>query len=181
MPTRPPGPRCGARGSTLDSAIVSHPSLGLPPPDLAAGSPAAAERIRSSAPRLAARALAVAIDADPSIGERFDEAGQRHLLRDVELLAERVALAVSIGDPSSASEYADMTAPVYRRRQVSMDDLVRLCEGLRAALPSVLAPVELPAADAALGAMVDVYRWHRRLAGDARKRNALGQFLYKGG
>ncbi len=173
--------RCGVHLSTLDSPLVSHPSLGLPPVDLTAGSPAAAERIRASAPRLAARALLVAIDADPTIRERFDDAGQRHLLRDAELLAERVALAVAIGDTLSASEYADMTAPVYRRRQVSMDDLVRLCDGLRAALPSVLAPGELPAADAALDAMVTVYRWHRRLAGDARKRNALGQFLYKGG
>ena len=51
-----------------------------------------------------------------------------------------------------------------------MDDLVALCEGLRAAFPSVLAPGELPVAGAALDAAIAVYRWHRRLAGDARKR-----------
>ena len=51
-----------------------------------------------------------------------------------------------------------------------MDDLIALCEGLRAALPSVLAPAELPSAGAALDAAIEVYRWHRRLAGDARKR-----------
>jgi hypothetical protein len=121
------------------------------------------------------------MDADPTIRERFDEPGQRHLLRDAELLAERVALAVAAGDPSLASEYADWTAPVYRRKGVSMDDLVALCEGLRAAFPSVLAPGELPAAAAALDAATEVYRWHRRLAGDARKKNAFLQFLYKGG
>jgi hypothetical protein len=62
-----------------------------------------------------------------------------------------------------------------------MDDLVALCEGLRGAVPSVLAPGELPAAWAALDAAIEVYRWHRRLAGDARKRNAFLQFIYKGG
>lgn len=159
---------------------MSHPSLGLPPRDLTAGYPDAAARIRAGAPRLAGRALAVALDADPTIHERYDEAGLRHLLRDAELLAERVALSVAGGAPNPAVEYADMTAPVYRRRRVPMDDLVALCKGLRAALPGVLAPGELSTADAALDAAIEVYRWHRRLAGDARKRNRLLQFIYKG-
>jgi hypothetical protein len=159
---------------------VSHPSLGLPPRSLTAGYPEAAERIRGAAPRLAARALAYAIDADSTIRTRYDEAGQRHLLHDAELLAERIALAVAAGDPRPASDYADMTAPVYRRRRVPMDDLVALCEGLRAALPSVLAPAELPAAGTALDEAIEVYRWHRRIAGDARKRNRFLQFIYKG-
>jgi hypothetical protein len=160
---------------------VSHPSLGLPPLDLTAGSPAAADRIRLNGARLASRALSVAMDADPTIRERHDEAGQRHLIRDAELLAERIALAVAAGDPSPAREYAHWTAPVYRRRRVPLDDLVALCEGLRAALPSVLAPTELPAAGEAIDAAIEVYRWHRRLAGDARRKNAFLQFLYKGG
>jgi hypothetical protein len=62
-----------------------------------------------------------------------------------------------------------------------MDDLIALCNGLRAAFPSVLAPAELPSAGVALDAAIEVYRWHRRLAGDARKKNAFLQFLYKGG
>lgn len=147
---------------------------------MTAGYPEAAARIRSNVPRLSARALAVAIDADPTFRARYDEAGLRHLLRDAELLAERIALAVAAGAPNPAAEYADMTAPVYRRRRVPMDDLVALCEGLRAALPSVLAPDELPIAGIALDAAIEVYHWHRRLAGDARKRNRLLQFLYKG-
>ena len=89
--------------------------------------------------------------------------------------------AVATDDPGRAREYAEWTAPLYRRRHVPMDDLVGLCEGLRAALPSVLAPGELAAAEAALDEAIAVYRWHRRLAGDARKRNALLQLLYKGG
>ncbi|MEA2608990.1 MAG: hypothetical protein QOJ75_1233 [Chloroflexota bacterium] len=160
---------------------MSHPSLGLPPLDLTAGFPDAADRIRAHGDRLAARALSVAIDADPTIRERHDEADQRRLLRDAALLAERVAICVASGDPDPAREYAEWTAPLYRRRRVPMDDLVALCEGLRAALPSVLAPGEIGAASAALDAAIAAYRWHRRIAGDARKKNAFLQFLYKGG
>jgi len=160
---------------------VSHPSLGLPPLDLTAGFPEAAERIRTQADRLASRALEVAIGRDGTIRERYDEAGLRHLLHGASLLAERVALSVASNDPAPATEYAEWTAPVYRRKRIPMDDLVGLCEGLRAALPSVLAPGELAAAEAALDGAIKAYRWHRRLAGDARKRNAFLQFIYKGG
>jgi hypothetical protein len=160
---------------------VSHPSLGLPPRDLSAGLPAAAARVRDAAPRLAARALEVAIDRDPTLRERTDEASLRARLRDAELLAERIAIAVAADDPTATREYADWTSPVYRRKRVPLDDLINLCEGLRAALPSVLAPLEMPAAERAIDAAIEQYRWHRRLAGDARKKNALVQFLYKGG
>jgi hypothetical protein len=160
---------------------VSHPSLGHPPPDLTAGSPDAARRIRDAAPQLAARALAVALENDPTLRERNDEAGLRGRLRDAELLADRVALSVAANDPGPAREYADWTSPVYRRKRVPLDDLINLCEGLRAALPGTLAPLELDAAYLALDEAIAQYRWHRRLAGDARKRNAFLQFLYKGG
>ena len=60
-----------------------------------------------------------------------------------------------------------MHRATYRRRRVPMDDLIALCEGLRAALPSVLAPGELPPASEALDAAIAAYNWHRRLAGDA--------------
>jgi hypothetical protein len=160
---------------------VSHPSLGLPPIDLTAGSPAAARRIQDAARTLAARALADALDRDPTLRDRNDEAGLRQRLWDAELLVERVALAVAAGDPAPAREYADWTAPVYRRKRVPLDDLINLCEGLRAALPGVLLPDEVPSAGMAIDEAIAQFRWHRRLAGDARKRNAFLQFIYKGG
>jgi hypothetical protein len=161
--------------------MVSHPSLGLPPHDRTAGSPDAAARIRAEQDRLAARALRVAMDRDRTIDERYDDAGLRHLLRDATLLVERVALSVETGDPGLAREYAEWTAPVYRRRRTPMDDVVALCEGLRVALPSVLAPWELAPAGEALDAAIGAFRWHRRIAGDGRRKNAFLQFLYKGG
>jgi hypothetical protein len=146
-----------------------------------AGSASAARRIQAASATLGARALAVAIDRDPTLRTRYDEIGLRQRLRDAELLAERVALAVGAGDPAPAREYADWTSPQYRRKRVPLDDLITLCEGLRAALPSVLAPEEMGSADAAIDEAIVQYRWHRRLAGDARKRNAFLQFIYKGG
>jgi hypothetical protein len=130
---------------------------------------------------LAARALESALDRDPTLGQRNDEVGLRQRLRDAELLAERIAIAVATGSPTPAREYADWTAPVYRRKKVPLDDLINLCEGLRATLPIALAPHEMGDAEAAIDEAIAVYRWHRRLAGDARKRNTFLQFIYKGG
>ena len=160
---------------------MSHPSLGLPPSDETAGLPGAAARIREGRERLGARALEVALDRDPKIKARSDETRLRHLLRDAELLAERVALSVATAEPGLTREYANMTVAVYRRGRIPLDDLIALCEGLRAALPIVLAPDEMGTADAALDEAVQVYRWHRRIAGDARPRNRLLQAIYKGG
>lgn len=160
---------------------MPHPSLGLPPLDLTAGFPAATDRIRAAKSRLAARALQVALTESRDMRERHDEAGLRQLLLDAELLAERVAVGVAANSPDVGREYAEWTAPVYRRRRTAMDDLIGLCEGLRQALPDILSNDEMAVASATLDEAIRVYRWHRRIAGDARKRNRLLQLLYKGG
>ncbi len=148
---------------------------------MTAGSLAAARRVQDAVPALAARALESAIERDPTLTTRNDEIGLRQRLLDAELLAERVALCVSAGDPAPVREYADWTAPVYRRKRVPLDDLINLSEGLRAALPSVIDGQALADGEAAVDAAIAQYRWHRRLAGDARKRNAFLSFIYKGG
>ena len=160
---------------------MSHPSLGLPPRDLTAGRPEAAERLRGASDRVAGRALEAALAETPTLRERYDEAGLRQLQRDAMLLVERVALSVASGDAYFARHYADMVSPLYRRRQVPLDDLIALCEGIRSALPGVLTPDELASADEALDEAIAVFKWHRRIAGDARKKNPILQFLYKGG
>ena len=120
------------------------------------------------------------MDADGTIEERYDETGLRHLLRDAQLLVERIAFSLETGRPDLAREYAEWTAPVYRRNGTPMDDLIGLCDGLRASFASVIAPAEQEAASEALDAAIGAYSWHRRLAGDARRKNAFLQFLYKG-
>ena len=160
---------------------MSHPSLGLPPLDETAGNPAGAARIRGDISRLATRALEAALDGTKGMRERYDEDGLRYLLRQGELMTERIALCVASGTPTPAHEYAEWTVPVYRRRKIPLDDMIAICRGLAAALPIVLGPGEMPAATAAIDQAIAAYTWHRRLAGDARKRNALLQLLYKGG
>ncbi len=55
-----------------------------------------------------------------------------------------------------------------------------LLEGLRAAIAGAVAPGMAAAADVAIDEAIAQYQWHRRLAGDARKRNPILQFIYKG-
>jgi len=158
---------------------VSHPSLGLPPPDGTAGQPAAAALL-AARPRLAARALEVAIDADPTFRARYAELALRELLADTLAMVDRLAVAVGTGDPAVLGSWAEQLAPRYRKRHVPMDDVIGIAEGLRVASATAIAPDGLPAVDAAIDAAVAALRWHRRLGGDARKRNPVIAFIYKG-
>ena len=159
---------------------MSHPSLGLPPRDESAGFPEAADRLRAATARLGARALEIAVERDPTLTERHDELGLRHLLRDSEAFVDRIALAVATGDPSPMGEFADQVVPLYRRRRVPMDDLVQLSEGLRSAMAPFVDGPGADAMNAAIDAGIAVMRWNRRIAGDARKRNRLLEAIYKG-
>jgi hypothetical protein len=159
---------------------MSHPSLGLPPRDEARGFPEAAERIRAARTRLGARAMVIAVERDPTLRDRHSELGLRHLLRDTEILIDRIALAVATDDPSPMREFVDQVVPLYRRRRVPMDDLVQISEGLRAAIAPFLDGPETDPMHAAINAGIAVMRWNRRVAGDARKRNRLLEAIYKG-
>ena len=159
---------------------MSHPSLGLPPPNLSAGNPAAAAAIRSGGPRLRARALAAARDLDPTFADRHTALTQRMLLADLDAFADRLTTAIASGDPGAMATFADLVAVRYRKRKVGMGDLVTLCEGLRRSAVAVVEPDAVPAVDAAIDAAIEVFKWYRRLAGDARKRNPLLAFIYKG-
>jgi hypothetical protein len=159
---------------------VSHPSLGLPPRDDRAGYPAAAASLTRDRERLGQRALEIAVDRDPGFRERHDELALRKLLRDTDTFIDRLALSVASGDPAPMREFADQVVPLYRRRKVSMDDLIKLSEGLRAAAGSVLTGDEAASMHAAIDAAIAVFKWNRRIAGDARKRNRLLQAIYKG-
>jgi hypothetical protein len=159
---------------------VSHPSLGLPPLDETAGFPDAAARLVRDSRRLGQRALEVVVDRDPTFRDRHDELALRKLLRDTQIFIERLALSVAANDPRPMSEFADQVVPVYRRRKVSMDDLIRLDEGLRAAAAPYLTGEEAAPMHAAIDAANAVFKWNRRIAGDARKRNKFLEFIYKG-
>jgi hypothetical protein len=160
---------------------VTHPSLGLPPRDERAGFPDAAARLVHNRAAIGRRALEIAVDRDPMFRDRHDELALRRLLRDTDILIDRLALSVASYDPLPMREFADQVVPVYRRRKVSMDDLVKLFEGLRAAAGSFLTGDELALLHTAIDEAIKVFKWHRRIAGDARKRNRFLQAIYKGG
>lgn len=120
------------------------------------------------------------MDLDPTFADRHDELVRTALLSDLEAFVDRLTVAVGSGDPRAMASFADLVAVRYRKRRISMDDLVTLSEGLRRASAAVVEPAAQPAIDAAIDASNAVFRWHRRLAGDARKRHPLLNFIYKG-
>jgi hypothetical protein len=159
---------------------VSHPSLGLPPRDLGAGRPDAAAALTGDRHRIAARALEAALELDPTMRERHDELAWRGLLADLSAFIDRLSVAVAADDPGALANFAEMVAVRYRKRAIPMDDVVTLCEGLRRSAQAVLPAAAVHVVDPALDEAIRVFRWHRRIAGDARKRNPLLAFIYKG-
>ena len=159
---------------------MSHPSLGLPPPDMTAGFPDAAARLRAASGRVGARTLEIVTTEDPSFGERHDEIALRRLLRDTDAYVERLCRSLESADPEFVRTWAEQVVPVYRRRKVPMDDLIRISEALRLAAKGVVAPGERDPIDRAIDAAVKVFRRHRRIAGDGRRRNRVLELLYKG-
>ena len=130
--------------------------------------------------RLATRALEIAIDRDPTMRDRHDELALRRLLRDAAVLLDRIVDAMADGDAEPARVFAEAIPPMYRRRKVPMDDLINLAESLRSAIGAVLPRSEMAIVDDAVEAMIERFKWNRRIAGDARKRNRLLQAIYKG-
>ena len=165
---------------TLDFGLVSHPSLGLPPIDRTAGSPASADALRAARARLGERAIEYAGQAEPTFADRYDAVALAELRLDVDAMVGRLADSVASDDPGGLARWAEMVVPRFRKKGVSMDDLRLLLEGLRRAAPSVVLPEAMPIVDASVDAANAVFKWHRRLAGDARKRHPLVAFLYKG-
>ncbi|HEY3164336.1 MAG TPA: hypothetical protein VGJ71_08240 [Candidatus Limnocylindrales bacterium] len=159
---------------------MAHPSLGLPPIDRTSELPPNAARVRAARERLAARALEIAIDHDPAFRDRYDELATRRLLRDAGVLVDQVVDALAAGDATPARTFAEAVPPAYRRRKVPMQDLITLADGVRAAIGAILPIAEMAQVDAAVDAMNERFRWHGRIAGDARKRNRLLAAIYKG-
>lgn len=148
--------------------------------DLAAAYPAAAERIRGNKLRVSAGGLESAMIADPTIKERYDEAGLQRLLHDGELLAERLASCVASGEDRWLTEYAEWAVPVYRRRGIPLRDLSELCAGMRDTLQPQLSPDEFAVASRSLDAAADIFARSSRIAGDRHRRNALWRWMYRG-
>jgi hypothetical protein len=159
---------------------VSHPSLGRPPLNEDAGHPPAAAAIRSERERLASRAIEALAAEDPTLAERHDEVALRRLLRDAGTMLEQLATAVGTGETAPFVAWSESTVPMFRRRGVPMDDLIHLVGQLDRVVAAAVVPDAAHAASAALEAAAAAFKAHRRLAGDAHKRNPIAAFIYKG-
>jgi len=157
-----------------------HPNLGLAPLDMSAGYPQAAAKVRAATTLLATRSLEAVAAADPTLTARYSEVELRRLLRDGELLTERLAMCLGSANTRWLTQYAEWIAPIYRRRGVSLLDLASLCDALGTVTAAVLAPDELDSATASLAAAAVILRRNSSSAGDRHRRNALWKWMYKG-
>ena len=137
-----------------------------------------AARLRDVA-RLPATALEAACRIDETLPERYDELMLRTFLRDYEQYIEQLARAVETDEERFLVEWGESIVPIYRRRNVRMNDVVSLVRGLEEA-----AVAAGPAADAQvirepIDALVERLRHHRRLPGD-HEGNAAVRFVWKG-
>src|SRR5262249_19159636 len=124
--------------------------------------------------------LEIALDRDPTMRTRHDEHAMRRLLRDTVVIVDRVEASVAAHDVEPARSFGESTPPAYRRRKVPMDDLIQIANAVRSAIGATLPVGDMGEIDAALDAMIARFKWHGRIAGDAKKRNRLLAAIYKG-
>ena len=159
---------------------MSHPSLGRPPASPSAGQPASAAALRAARERLAARALEAFVAGDPTVSERHDALALRRLLRDLGTFLNELATAIETGHRDAFVSWCEALVPAYRRRGVPMDDLRRLMEELQRTSAAGLEPGPASEAGALLAEAATTFKAHRRLGGDAKKKNPIIDFIYKG-
>lgn len=158
---------------------MPHPTLGLPPADVAAGHPAAAARLRANRERLARLALENATRLAPHFEERYDDLALRRFLRDYERHIEQLARALETGRDGYVVNYGEWLVPIYRRRRVPMKDFIWLLDGLRHATATVLTPDENKIAEEMYERWTVRLKHHGRLPGD-HEGNPVVRFFWKG-
>ena len=158
---------------------MPHPTLGLPPPDVSAGLPGAAARLRAGRHRLARLALQTTVNDVAHFSERYNDDMLRLFVRDYESHIEQLAKSMETGDDYYVVAYGEWLVPIYRRRRVPMRDFIAMLSGLKQAVASVLTPAERSVAGELFERWVERLKFHQRLPGD-HKGNALIRFFWKG-
>lgn len=158
---------------------MSHPVLGLPPADPTAGRPQAAARLRGHRSTIAPLALKSALEADPTLAERYGTIVMRTFLRDYDRHIEQFALALETGEARYVTEWVEWIVPIYRRRRVPVRDQQTLIGALRPPMAAVLAPDDAAACGDLMDAWFKRLRSYKRLPGD-HKGNPVARFIFKG-
>ena len=147
---------------------------------MTAGLPDAAARLVAATGRVGARALEIAIADDPTFRDRHDDLALRRLLRDTEIYIDRLAKSLAergsqlrprVGRPgrpglSTARGLDGRHGPALRGAPARGQGRPRAGRATTV--------------DQALDEAIASFRRFRRIAGDARPKNRLLQFLYKG-
>jgi hypothetical protein len=157
---------------------MPHPAIGLPPEDATAGRPDVAARLRHAA-RLPATALEAAYRLDETLPQRYDDYMQRTFLRDYEQYIQQLARAVETGEDRFVVQWGESIVPIYRRRNVRMNDVVSLIRGLEEAAVALGPATDARTIREPIAAWVQNLRHHRRLPGD-HQGNAAVRFIWKG-
>ncbi len=166
------------RDATLNR--MSHPLHGARPLDTRAGFPEAAAQISARWSEVADRGIIAAVEHNPELRDRVGELGLRHLLRDAEVVLQKLCESVGAGSVGPLKNFTEHATATWRRRRISMDDVTDLYEGLRVAVAATITGEAAAFADQALNEGIAVLKWHRRLGGDTRKRNRILKAIYKG-
>jgi hypothetical protein len=143
------------------------------------GHPAVAARLRASASALAARALEAATRVDATLPERYDELMMRRFLRDYERHIEQLGRAIETGEERFVVIYGETIVPIYRRRNVRMNDVVSLIKGLEGAAVALVPGADADVVRRPTQAWIERMRRHRRLPGDHAGNKAV-RFVWKG-
>lgn len=137
-----------------------------------------AARLRAT-DRLPALALEAAYRIDETLPQRYDELMQRKFLRDYDQYIKQLARAIETGEDRFVVVWGESIVPIYRRRNVRMNDVVSLIRGLEAAAVATGPAVDADVIRQPVDAWVERLRHHRRLPGD-HEGNAAVRFIWKG-
>ena len=137
-----------------------------------------AARLRA-ADRLPATALEAAFRIDETLPQRYDELMQRRFLRDYEQYIEQLARAIETGEDRFVVEWGESIVPIYRRRDVRMNDVVSLLRGMEEAAVALGPAVDAELIREPIDAWVERLRHHRRLPGD-HEGNRIVRWIWKG-
>ena len=94
---------------------MSHPLHGARPLDTRAGFPEAAAQISARWSEVADRGIIAAVEHNPELRDRVGELGLRHLLRDAEVVLQKLCESVGAGSVGPLNNFTEHATATWRR------------------------------------------------------------------
>ena len=99
---------------------MSHPLHGARPLDRTAGFPSVVAPLTAQWEQLAGRAIVAAVERNPELRDRVGDIGLRHLMRDAQVVLEKLAESVASGSITPLKSFTEHGTPTWRRRRISI-------------------------------------------------------------